>query len=213
MLTEARNFYKPFEYPWAFEYYQKQQQMHWLPSEVQLSSDIRDYNDNLQPDQRKLINAILRFFTQADVDVCGGYAEHYLPTFKPPEIRMMLSAFASMEAVHQEAYSLLNETLGLLDDEYKIFMEYKEMLDKHEYLYGCDTHTAFDTAKTLAIFSGFTEGVSLFASFAILLSFPRVNLLNGMGQIVTWSIRDESLHVEGMSRLFKEYIRENPSLW
>jgi len=53
----------------------------------------------------------------------------------------------------------------------------------------------------------------LFSSFAILLNFPRHNLMKGMGQIVTWSIRDETLHVEGMSQLFRTFIQENPELW
>ena len=87
------------------------------------------------------------------------------------------------------------------------------MLDKHEYLHDFGMETPMDIAKTMAIYSGFTEGVQLFSSFAILLNFPRHNLMKGMGQIVTWSIRDETLHVEGMSQLFRTYIKENPELW
>ena len=212
-LLEEREYYKPFIYPWAFEKYKKQQQMHWLPDEVPLQDDIKDYNQKLSADERLLIDNIFRFFTQADVDVCCGYAKHYLPTFKQPEVRMMLSAFAAMEAVHQEAYSLLLETLGFGDDEYQKFFEHKAMLDKHEYLHDFGMDTPMDIAKTMAIYSGFTEGVQLFSSFAILLNFPRHNLMKGMGQIVTWSIRDETLHVEGRSQLFRTYIKENPDLW
>ena len=212
MLTKERSYYKPFDYPWAFDFYQKQQQMHWLPSEVILADDLKDYG-GLSNDQRTLVRNILRFFTQADVDVCGGYAELFLPNFKPPEIRMMLAAFAAMEGVHQEAYALLNETLGLPDEEYQEFYKYREMLSKHEFLEQCKIDTPADMARTLAVYSGFTEGVSLFSSFAILLNFQRFNLMKGMGQIVTWSIRDESLHVEGMTQLFRTFIRENPEIW
>ena len=126
---------------------------------------------------------------------------------------MMLSAFANMEAVHQEAYSLLLETLGYDDSEYQMFTQVQAMSDKHEYLSKFDTDTRVGLAKTMAVYSAFTEGVQLFSSFAILLNFPRHNYMKGMGQIVTWSIRDETLHVESMSRLFKEFIRENPELW
>jgi len=212
LLTE-REYYKPFNYPWAFEHYKMQQHMHWLPDEVNLADDLRDYRDKLTPGNKVLLTQIFRFFTQADVDVCCGYAKHYLPTFKQPEVRMMLSAFAAMEAVHQEAYSLLLETLGFGDDEYQKFFEHKEMLDKHEYLSNFGMDTPMNIAKTMAIYSGFTEGVQLFSSFAILLNFPRHNLMKGMGQIVTWSIRDETLHVEGMSQLFRTFIQENPDLW
>jgi len=212
-LLDERSYYKPFNYPWAFEKYKLQQQMHWLPSEVNLADDIRDYKEKLTVGNRKLITQIFRFFTQADVDVCAGYAQHYLPIFKQPEVRMMLVSFASMEAVHQEAYSLLLETLGFPDEEYQMFLEYKEMVDKHEYLSHFGTRNPTDLAKTMAIYSAFTEGVQLFSSFAILLNFPRHNLMKGMGQIVTWSVRDESLHVEGMTQLFRTLIKENQYVW
>ena len=212
-LLEEREYYKPFVYPWAFEKYKKQQQMHWLPDEVPLQDDIKDYNQKLSADERLLIDNIFRFFTQADVDVCCGYAKHYLPTFKQPEVRMMLVSFAAMEAVHQEAYSLLLETLGKSDDMYQEFFDIQAMSDKHDYLTDFSMKTKHDMAKTMAVYSGFTEGVQLFSSFAILLNYPRHNLMKGMGQIVTWSIRDESLHVEGLSELFRTFMRENPELW
>jgi ribonucleoside-diphosphate reductase beta chain len=212
-LLEERHYYKPFNYPWAFEAYKTQQHMHWLPDEVNLADDLKDFRERLTDDNRQLLTNIFRFFTQADVDVACGYATHYLPTFKQPEVRMMLSAFANMEAVHQEAYSLLLETLGYDDSEYQKFTEIQSMYEKHEYLSTFGTGSLVELAKTLAVYSAFTEGVQLFSSFAILLNYSRHNYMKGMGQIVTWSIRDETLHVESMSRLFKELIRENPDLW
>jgi len=212
-LTDERNYYKPFSYPWAFEAYKLQHQMHWAVEEVPIADDLKDFREKLDTDSKKLLTQILRFFTQADVDVCCGYAKHYLPTFKAPEVRMMLASFASMEAVHQDAYSQVLETLGFDDDEYKMFMTIQSMADKHDYLTNFNMDTKIDIAKTLAVYSGFTEGVQLFSSFAILLNFPRHNLMKNMGQIVTWSIRDESLHVESMSKLFLTYIRENPEIW
>ena len=213
MLLTERHYYKPFNYPWAFEAYKTQQHMHWLPDEVNLADDLKDFRERLTEDNRQLLTNIFRFFTQADVDVAEGYATHYLPTFKQPEVRMMLSAFANMEAVHQEAYSLLLETLGYDDSEYQKFTQIQSMYEKHEYLSDFGAGSLVDLAKTMAVYSAFTEGVQLFSSFAILLNYSRHNFMKGMGQIVTWSIRDETLHVESMSRLFKELIRENPELW
>jgi len=87
------------------------------------------------------------------------------------------------------------------------------MVEKHEYLSDFNMDTPHDIAKTMAVYSGFTEGVQLFSSFAILLNYPRHNLMKGMGQIVTWSIRDETLHVENVSKLFRTFISENPEIW
>src|SRR5210317_55265 len=153
-LLDERNFYKPFDYGWAYEAYKKQNQMHWMPEEVPLQDDIRDYKEKLTPANRALVDNILRFFTQADVDVCCGYAKHYLPTFKAPEVRMMLAAFAGMEAVHQDAYSQVLETLGFDDDEYKMFMNIQSMADKHDYLTNFNMDSKIDIAKTLAVYSG-----------------------------------------------------------
>ena len=212
-LLDDRTFYKPFQYPWAFEAYKMAQRMHWMPEEVTLQDDVKDYKENLTEDDKILLDNLFLFFTQADVDVAGGYANHYLPTFKQPEVRMMLSAFASMEAVHMEAYALLVDTLGKSEEFYEEFLNIQAMTDKHEYLTNFNMDTPFDIAKTIAVYSGFTEGVQLFGSFAILLNYPRHNLMKGMGQIVTWSIRDESLHVESMSRLFRTFCKENPEIW
>ena len=126
---------------------------------------------------------------------------------------MMLVSYAAMEAVHQEAYSLLLETLGKSEDMYQEFFDIHAMMEKHEYLQDFSMKTPFDMAKTMAVYSAFTEGVQLFSSFAILLNYPRHNLMKGMGQIVTWSIRDESLHVEGLSKLFRTFMQEHPELW
>ena len=207
-LTKARNSYKPFEYPWAFEAWKSQQQMHWLPEEVPMGDDVKDWAVNLTDSERNLLTQVFRFFTQADVEVNDCYMQHYSRVFKVPEVQMMLSSFSNMETVHIAAYSFLLDTLGMPESEYAAFRRYKEMSDKHEYLQQWGTKTKADTARTLAVFGAFTEGLQLFASFAILMNFPRHNKMKGMGQIITWSIRDESLHVESIIRLYHTFLQE-----
>tara|TARA_R110002020_G_scaffold135892_1_gene303324 strand:+ start:3057 stop:4010 length:954 start_codon:yes stop_codon:yes gene_type:complete len=213
-LFKERNYYKPFDYEWAFESYGTMQKMHWLPSEVPLHEDIRDWNERLTKEEKNLINQILKFFTQGDVDIAKAYLDKYIPKFKPPEVRMMLSSFATSEANHAHAYSLLNDTLGepaLLD--FKAFQEYKEMADKHTYLFKDKGEGVEGLVRDIACFSAFGEGLQLFASFVMLLNFQRYGRMKGMCQIVTWSIRDETHHVESMIKLFKTLIKENPKIW
>lgn len=212
-LLEKRNYYKPFAYPWAFEACEQQHRMHWIPGEVPLHEDVADWKHKLTDDERNLLTQLFRFFTQADVDVAAGYIEKYLPVFKPPEIRMMLSTFAAMEAVHIHAYSLLLDTVGMPEVEYRMFQEYQEMKDKHEYLDNTSISSYEGIAHSLAVYSAFGEGLQLFSSFAILLNFSRFNKMKGMGQIVTWSIKDESLHVESMIKLFHTFLDEHPRIW
>jgi ribonucleoside-diphosphate reductase beta chain len=213
-LFKERVHYKPFDYEWAFESYDMQQKMHWLPSEVPLHEDVRDWNERLSAEEKNLISQILKFFTQGDVDIAQAYLDKYIPKFKSPEVRMMLSSFATSEANHAHAYSLLNDTIGesdLLD--FKAFQEYKEMSNKHLYLFKDKGKGIEGFLRDIACFSAFGEGLQLFASFVMLLNFQRYGRMKGMCQIVTWSIRDETHHVESMIKLFKTLIKENPKVW
>ncbi len=204
--------YKPFRYPWAYDYWKKQQQIHWMPEEVPLGDDCKDWANKLDDSERNLLTQIFRFFTQADVEVNNNYMERYARVFKPTEIKMMMAAFSNMETIHIAAYALLLETIGMPDTEFSAFLDYEEMANKHQYMqeFKIDTHA--DIARTLAMFGAFTEGLQLFASFAMLLNFPRHNKMKGMGQIVTWSVRDESLHCDGMIKLFHTFTRETDCL-
>ena len=204
--------YKPLRYPWALEYWRRQQQIHWMPEEIPLGEDCKDWGTRLSDSERNLLTQVFRFFTQADVEVQDNYMERYGRVFKPTEIKMMLAAFANMETVHIAAYALLLETLGMPDTEFAAFLEYAAMRDKHDYLQTFGVDTEADILRTLAMFGGFAEGLQLFASFAILLNFPRHNKMRGMGQVVSWSVRDETLHCEGIVRLFHTFAAETGAL-
>jgi ribonucleoside-diphosphate reductase beta chain len=214
-ILGQRNFYKPFSHAWCFEAYKKQQQAHWIPEEIPIAKDLKEYNFNLTAAEKKIVTETLRFFTQADMDVSNNYMDRLLKHFHLPEVRMMLGTFASFENLHVHAYSYLSDSLNLDSQSnfYSSFMDIKAMREKHNYLDKIEITDVGSLAKCLAIFGGFVEGVQLFSSFAILNSFPRRGLLLGVGQIITWSIRDESLHAQSISRLFREVISEHPSLW
>ena len=212
-LLDARPVYKPFQYPWAYDAWLPQQRSHWLPEEVPLADDVKDWHRNMSDAECNLLTQIFRFFTQADVEVNNCYMKHYSQVFKPTEVQMMLSAFSNIETIHISAYSHLLDTLGIPEVEYQAFLKYKAMKDKYDYMQAWGGETPADIAKTLAVFGAFTEGLQLFASFAILLNFPRFNKMKGMGQIVTWSARDESLHTDSIIKLFKTFLEENPQVW
>ncbi|QNK01736.1 ribonucleotide-diphosphate reductase subunit beta [Dyella telluris] len=212
-LFTERTAYKPFSFPWAYEAWHTQQKMHWLPEEVPMADDVQDWRRNLSPSEQNLLNHIFRFFVQSDVEISKSYHSLYLKWFKPTEIQMMLNAFNNMETIHIAAYSHLIDTLGLPEVEYEAFLKYREMKEKWEYLQGFyEPKDVRELALSMAVFGAFTEGLQLFASFAMLLNFPRFNKMKGMGQIITWSVRDESHHCENIIRLFHDVLRENPEV-
>ncbi len=211
-LLNARAIYKPFKYPWAYDAWLQQQRIHWIPEEVPLADDVSDWNRKLTKAERNLLSQIFRFFTQSDIEVNNCYMKHYSQVFKPTEVQMMLAAFSNMETIHIAAYSHLLDTIGMPEVEYQAFLKIKEMRDKYDYMQQFNTNTKINIAKTLAIFGAFTEGLQLFATFAILLNFPRFNKMKGMGQIVTWSARDESLHTESIIKLYNTFVNENSDI-
>ena len=214
-ITKERIIYKPFEYPKAFEFYMKQQQAHWLWTEVPMMSDVNDWKQNLTETEKNIIGSILKGFAQTETVVNDYWSTLVTKWFRKPEIIAMAVTFGCFETIHAEAYSLLNEELGL--DDFAEFLEDETTMAKIENLMNVrdsfegekDWH---EIAKSLAIFSAFTEGVNLFSSFAVLLSFKMRNKLKGVGQIVEWSIRDESMHSDAGCWLFRTLIEEKPEL-
>jgi ribonucleoside-diphosphate reductase beta chain len=172
-LLDSDPIYKPFRYPWAYDAWLTQQRIHWLPEEVPMADDVKDWRNRLTPAERNLLTQIFRFFTQADVEVNNCYMQHYSRVFKPTEVKMMLAAFSNMETVHIAAYSHLLDTIGMPESEYQAFLKYKAMKDKYDYMQKWGVETPADIARTLAVFGAFTEGLQLFASFAILYAMNR----------------------------------------
>ena len=201
--------YKPFFYPWAVEITTRHEKAHWIEDEVDLAEDVTDWKTGRVTEiEKDYITNILRLFTQSDVEVGKNYFEQFIPKFKNNEVRNMLGSFATREGTHQRAYALLNDTLGLPDSEYHAFLEYDEMTDKVEFMTSSDPSTVRGLGLSLAK-AVFNEGVALFASFVMLLNFQRYGKMKGMGKVVEWSIRDESMHVEGVAKLFRTYCNEH----
>jgi ribonucleoside-diphosphate reductase beta chain len=210
MITEVRNYYKPFEYQTAFDYYKDQHRAHWLADEVPLASDLNDWKLKLTEPEKSLIGNILKSFAQTEVHVNDYWSTKVSVWFPKPEIQAMARVFADFESIHAEAYARLNEELGL--DDFRAFLEDEVSKAKIERLIETPGETIEDRAISLAIFSAFTEGVNLFSSFAVLMSFQLRNLMKGTSQIVEWSVRDESLHSRAGCWLFRTLLNEQPEL-
>lgn len=212
LLFKENIVYKPFAYPWAEEMRKKHEIIHWVPNEVPMGNDVTQWNNGtLNENERSFITNILRLFTEMDAVVGRNYKKCFIPTIKNNEVSSLLASFCNREALHTEAYSLVNETIGLPDSEYASFLQIKELSDKVDFAMESDTSTIRGFGLTVAK-SVFNEGVSLFSSFVMLLNFQRYGKMLGMNKIVEWSIRDETMHVEGMAKLFRTICEENKKI-
>lgn len=214
-IMEDRLNFKPFEYQWAYEYWFKQQNAHWLHTEINMQSDIYDWNKNLTDQEKNVIGDILKGFAQTETEV-GNYWSEMIPKWFPiPEIKMMGQAFGSFETIHAAAYSYLNDILGL--DNFHAFLEDDVIMNKLKSLMDVrnSNHGKYnkeEIARSVALFSAAAEGVQLFSSFAVLLSFRKSNRLKGVGQQIIFSVRDESLHSEAGCKIFRTFCEENKGL-
>lgn len=214
MLFDKRIPFKPFEYQWAYEYWFKQQNAHWLHTEINMQDDITDWNRNLTENEKKVIGDILKSFAQTETHVEDYWTGKVTEWFPKPEIKMMATTFGAFETIHATAYSYLNDTLNL--DDFEAFLEDEEAMNKLDVLIEVNDSKQVkkeDIARSIALFSACAEGIQLFSSFAVLLSFRKSNRLKGIGQQMIFSIRDESLHSEAGCKLFRVMIEEYPEIW
>jgi ribonucleoside-diphosphate reductase beta chain len=210
-LFDERIPYKPFEYP---EYYTegwlKQAQAFWLHTEIPMSGDVKDWNEKLTDPEKNLVGNILLGFAQTECAVSDYWTQKVVGWFPKHEIQQMAMMFGSQETIHAVAYSYLNETLGL--ENFEAFLQDEATMERFDNLVSYEGTDKIGIAKSLAIFSAFAEGVSLYSAFAVLYSFQLRNLLKGIGQQMKWSVRDESLHSKMGCQLFRHMCQENPKL-
>ena len=211
-LLDQSPAYKPFANPSFVNQAIEHDKLAWGEWECDLNEDVAQWKSGkISASEKNFITQILRLFTQSDVIVGGSYVDVFLPRIKNNEARMMMLSFAQRETIHMRSYALLNDTLGFPESEYTAFLEYEAMADKIEFMQTFDPDTKQGLAKAIAQ-TVCNEGMSLFSAFVMLLNFQRFGKLKGMCEIVEWSIRDETMHVDGMTALFRQYINENPEV-
>jgi ribonucleoside-diphosphate reductase beta chain len=209
-LLKPRSTYAPFEYDQAYTYWELAQKSHWLHTEVAMASDINDWKMVLSDTERQVVGHILKGFTQSEVFIQEYWGQKVSDWFKKPEVQMMAAAFSSFESIHAVSYAYLNQSLGLED--FDAFLQEPTVKAKIDRLIEAKGTTKHSIARSLAVFSAFNEGVSLFSSFAVLLNFSRFNKMKGVGQIIAFSIKDESLHSEAGCWLFRTLVAEHPEV-
>lgn len=198
-------------YPRADLFTDLQNSVHWLPNEVSLGSDVDDWKRRLTESEKHLIGSILKGFVATEIFISDYWAAKVSRWFKHPEIQGMCVTFAAFERIHAKAYARLNEELGL--DDFDAFQDEPAAKAKIDRLMAVKGNSKEDIARSLAVFSAFNEGVNLFSSFAVLLSFQQRNLLKGTGKIIEFSVRDESVHSEAGVYLFNQLVEEFPEIY
>lgn len=211
-LRDYRLPFKPFEYDWAYETWFLSEQSHWLFSECLMQNDIKNWNNDLTEYEKEVVGKILKGFTITETFVGDYWTTFVAKVFPKHEIVAMCNSFGARESIHAISYNYLNDCLDLND--FEAFLTDETTMTKLEVLMQAEKDDSDrNIARSLALFSACAEGIQLFSSFAILMSFSQANLLKSVVNIMNWSSKDENLHSTAGTRLFREFINENPHIW
>jgi ribonucleoside-diphosphate reductase beta chain len=214
VLKDVRLNFRPFEYNKAFEFSKSQNDHHWTHSQIEVDSDLMQYNTEFTEAEKHGINTVLKLFTTYETSVGDYWTDVVYRHFPKHEIRMMAQVFAAMEVEHALFYDRLNEALGLsTEDFYLSFLKEPEMKKRMDFIGKQLAKGKEDDNRSVAIslatFS-FIEGVVLYSSFAFLMSFqnPPKNKLKNVFTGLSYSVRDEALHASADSWLFNTFVKE-----
>ena len=215
---------EPIKYDWAYEMYQQQVRNFWLPSEVSMADDIAHLRQ-MASHELDLIKKTLAFFACFEFEVANNLALNLYRWITVPEARMFLLAQGCIEAIHQEAYSLMVESLGV-DKEYaysghetiesiKRKTEWADERMKEISDPSFTTDTLENKRRFLLNIVAFmlVEGLAFYGGFAALLSFKLRNRMPGMARQINYIMRDENLHCLFASKLAVSLCQEEPELW
>lgn len=210
-LLDERKAYKPFEYPVFNKVTKLIRKTHWIDDELNFIVDKHDFHTRLDDTEKYIIGTILKSFAQTETEVANefwGLLKDYIPK---PEFIEMAVGNAENEWRHASAYDRLSEELGLSD--YTAFLEDEILKRRLENLAKIETNEdgsvqVESLATVFAIFGGCMEYTSLFAQFAIMLSFSNRGLLPDVGNIIAWSQKDEALHAMSAMYTFKLLVEE-----
>ncbi len=218
----------PFKYDWAWQKYLDGCANHWMPQEVNMTTDIALWKseDGLSDDERTIVKRSLGFFSTADSLVANNLVLAIYRLITNPECRQYLLRQAFEEAIHTHAYQYCIESLGM--DEGEIFNMYHEVptvAEKASWALkytkeindpGFTTGTV-DTDKTLLknliAYYCVLEGIFFYCGFTQILSMGRRNKMTGTSEQFQYILRDESMHVNFGIDVINQIKLENPHLW
>ena len=218
----------PFKYDWAWQKYLDGSANHWMPQEVNMTTDIALWKseDGLTEDERMIVMRNLGFFSTADSLVANNLVLAIYRLITNPECRQYILRQSFEEAIHTHAYQYCIESLGM--DEGEIFNMYREIpsvakkaswgLKYTKEISDPGFETGTDETdkmllKNLIAFYCVLEGIFFYCGFTQILSMGRRNKMTGTAEQFQYILRDESMHLNFGIDMINQIKIENPHLW
>lgn len=214
----------PIRYQWAYDLYQQAVRNTWFPHEIALKEDLEDWS-KMTEDERHAVKFLMAFFNPAELIVNRSIALGIYPYLKSPECHLYLAKQMWEEANHCVAFEYVLETFPLDREKvYNVHLENPAMKAKEAYInryLGRMTEESLDIAtiegkkdfiRNLVATNIVMEGTWFYSGFMVALSFRQRNQLRNFASMITWVLRDESLHLQFGINLIHNILEENADL-
>lgn len=199
----------PIQHKDLWDMYKTQQASFWAAEELNLSTDLDDWHNKLNDNERYYIERILGFFAQADGIVNENLVLRFQREVQYPEAQIFYGFQQMMENIHAESYALFLDTY--IDDREKREFLFNSIENipcikkKADWaLRWIESEEASFGERLLAF--ACVEGIFFSGSFAAIFWLRKRGLLKGLTQANNLISRDEGLHQEFACKLYKDHL-------
>ena len=201
----------PIEHADLWAKYKQHMSVFWIPEEIDLSKDMRDWNEKLNDNERHFIKYILGFFAGSDGIVMENLAMRFTREIGIPEAKFFYACQNMMESIHSEAYSLLIDTYIENKQEKLDILRAIQTIPcvqkKAEWaLQWIDSKEASFATRLLAF--AVVEGIFFSGAFCSIFWLKKRGLMPGLCQSNLLISRDEGLHTEFACLLYSKLVNK-----
>ena len=216
----------PIKYNWAYDLYKTMKANHWEPEDIPMQRDVEQWRSTEITDvERWIIKMGIGYFSAAE-GIVGDNIQHVVrEVVTAPELKLVLGRHAHEENIHADSLVYMISSLGLNPHECEaMFEDIPTISEKNAFVVNnsramrrdmdlTELSNKQDLAKNIFLFGQVMEGTQFYGLFGMILSLYRQNKFPGIGQMFSYTLRDESNHIEVFRNLLMDLIEENPDIW
>ena len=201
----------PIQHNDIWEYYKMHQAAFWTAEEIDLTNDIRDWN-NLSENEQYFVKNILSFFAASDGIVNENLAENFYREVQYPEAKFFYGMQLAMENIHSLMYSLLIDTYISSEEEKNLCFTALDNLPavQKKAKWALDWIENASFQERLVAFAA-VEGIFFSGSFCSIFWLKSRGIMQGLCNANSLIFKDENLHCDFAIHLLNNHVENKPS--
>lgn len=216
--TTNLNDFNNMKYPWVSDWYRQAMNNFWVPEEINLSKDVKDY-PNLDKAERRAYDKILSFLVFLD-SLQSANLPNVAEYITANEVNLCLCIQTFQECIHSQSYSYMLDTICNPHERNEVLFQWKddEQLLKRNTFIG-DQYNAFLEERSLENFlrvliaNYILEGIYFYSGFMFFYNLGRNGRMTGSMQEIRYINRDENTHLWLFRNILLELRKEEPELF